>query len=213
MPMLLSLLVTSNASWPALFTCVYWVPLLGRGRVGRRSGVRGGIIVWTLDRRRPDGEARTGSEGRGAGEVQDAEPAPRGGPGCGVRVRGALRCCRSGAGEVRDGAPGRGGGDRGERRRALVRVLAAVLLQRRGGVGRWRTAGAGAGQARSAAGPQAQRPGPRSSGGAAGGRPDPTLRSVELAQAVADRFGTRVHPRSVERALARRESARSSKSG
>ena len=42
---------------------------------------------------------------------------------------------------------------------------------------------------------------------------DPTLRSVELAQAVADRFGTRVHPRSVERALARRESARSSKSG
>jgi len=43
MPMLLSLLVTSNASWPALFTCVYWVPLLGRGRVGRRSGVRGGI--------------------------------------------------------------------------------------------------------------------------------------------------------------------------
>jgi hypothetical protein len=42
---------------------------------------------------------------------------------------------------------------------------------------------------------------------------DPTLRSVELAQAVADRFGTRVHPRSVERALARRESARSSKTG
>jgi transposase len=42
---------------------------------------------------------------------------------------------------------------------------------------------------------------------------DPTLRSVELAAAVADRFGVRVHPRSVERALARRESARSSKSG
>ena len=41
---------------------------------------------------------------------------------------------------------------------------------------------------------------------------DPTLRSVELAQAVSDRFGVRVHPRSVERALTRRESARSSKS-
>src|SRR5450756_3057980 len=78
-------------------------------------------------------------------DSQDAEPAPRGGPGCGVRVLGVLRCSGSGAGEVRDGAPGRGGGDRGERRRALVRVLAAVLLQRRGGVGRWRTAGAGAG--------------------------------------------------------------------
>ena len=42
---------------------------------------------------------------------------------------------------------------------------------------------------------------------------DPALRSVELAQAVTDRFGIRVHPRSVERALSRRESARSSKSG
>ena len=42
---------------------------------------------------------------------------------------------------------------------------------------------------------------------------DPTLRSGQLAQAVADRFGTTVHPRSVERALARREPTRSSKSG
>jgi transposase len=42
---------------------------------------------------------------------------------------------------------------------------------------------------------------------------DPTLRSGQLAQEVADRFGIRVHPRSVERALARRESARSPKSG
>jgi transposase len=42
---------------------------------------------------------------------------------------------------------------------------------------------------------------------------DPTLRAGELATAVADRFGLRVHPRSVERALARREATRSSKSG
>jgi transposase len=42
---------------------------------------------------------------------------------------------------------------------------------------------------------------------------DPTLRSVELAEAVAEEFGVRVHPRSVERALARREATRSSKSG
>lgn len=42
---------------------------------------------------------------------------------------------------------------------------------------------------------------------------DPSLRSGQLAQEVADRFGIRVHPRSVERALARRESARSRKSG
>ena len=42
---------------------------------------------------------------------------------------------------------------------------------------------------------------------------DPTLRSIELAQAVAERFQITVHPRSVERALARREPARSPKSG
>ena len=41
---------------------------------------------------------------------------------------------------------------------------------------------------------------------------DPTLRSGQLAQAVADEFGIEVHPRSVERALSRRESLRSSKS-
>ncbi len=41
---------------------------------------------------------------------------------------------------------------------------------------------------------------------------DPELRSEQLAQAVADRFGISVHPRSVERALARRESTRSTKS-
>jgi transposase len=32
---------------------------------------------------------------------------------------------------------------------------------------------------------------------------DPSLRSADLAAAIADRFGVRVHPRSVERALAR----------
>jgi transposase len=42
---------------------------------------------------------------------------------------------------------------------------------------------------------------------------DPTLGSGQLAQAVAEQFGISVHPRSVERALARRESTRSWKSG
>jgi transposase len=32
---------------------------------------------------------------------------------------------------------------------------------------------------------------------------DPSLRSIDLVEAIADRFGLRVHPRSVERALAR----------
>lgn len=34
---------------------------------------------------------------------------------------------------------------------------------------------------------------------------DPSLRSSDLAEAIAQRFGVRVHPRSVERALARAE--------
>ena len=42
---------------------------------------------------------------------------------------------------------------------------------------------------------------------------DPTLRAGALAEAVAARFGVRVHPRSVERALARREAAEGRKSG
>lgn len=43
---------------------------------------------------------------------------------------------------------------------------------------------------------------------------DPGLRPADLAAAVLSRFGVRVHPRSVERALARREAdARSTKSG
>jgi transposase len=41
----------------------------------------------------------------------------------------------------------------------------------------------------------------------------PALRTRDLVRAVADRFGKHVHPRSVERALARREATRSSKSG
>lgn len=42
---------------------------------------------------------------------------------------------------------------------------------------------------------------------------DPGLGSAALAAAVEERFGVSVHPRSVERALARREAAREPKSG
>ena len=41
----------------------------------------------------------------------------------------------------------------------------------------------------------------------------PGLRTADLVRATADRFEMTVHPRSVERALARREATRSSKSG
>jgi hypothetical protein len=41
---------------------------------------------------------------------------------------------------------------------------------------------------------------------------DPALGSSALADAVTQRFGIAIHPRSVERALARREAARSRKS-
>src|SRR5690349_17560936 len=41
---------------------------------------------------------------------------------------------------------------------------------------------------------------------------DPSLRTADLVPAIADRFGVRVHPRSIERALARREANRGPKS-
>ncbi len=44
-------------------------------------------------------------------------------------------------------------------------------------------------------------------------REDPGLRPADLAGAVAGSFGVSVHPRSIERALGRREAARSPKSG
>lgn len=44
-------------------------------------------------------------------------------------------------------------------------------------------------------------------------RTEPDLTSAALARAVEEHFGVSVHPRSVERALARREVARQSKSG
>ena len=42
---------------------------------------------------------------------------------------------------------------------------------------------------------------------------DPDLSSADLASVVEERFGVSVHPRSVERSFARRETARSPKSG
>ena len=42
---------------------------------------------------------------------------------------------------------------------------------------------------------------------------DPGVAAAALAAAAGERFGLRVHPRSVERALARREATRNSKSG
>jgi transposase len=41
---------------------------------------------------------------------------------------------------------------------------------------------------------------------------DPSLRSKDLADAVAEEYGLSVHPRSIERALARRESSRTQES-
>src|SRR5665811_1360489 len=61
-----------------------------------------GIIVLTLWWRRSDGGAQAGSEGRTAGQDQDAERAPRNGGRCAVRILGVLRRCGPGAGQVRD---------------------------------------------------------------------------------------------------------------
>ena len=57
----------------------------------------------------------------------------------------------------------------------------------------------GPGRAGPASSPRKSSPGPRSSS-----PPGPGLRPAQLPDRIADAFGVRVHPRSVERALARR---------
>jgi hypothetical protein len=89
-----------------------------------------------------------------------------------------------------------------------VRVLAAVVVRGRPGGGGRGVGGAGAGASRSAAGPQADRE--VVAFVEAQLAADTSLRPRELVEAIEDRFGITVHPRSIERALAR---ARHSKSG
>ena len=87
-----------------------------------------------------------------------------------------------------------------------VRVLAPVVLCGAGGAGWGRAGGAGAGAARAQAGAQADRR--RWSRSRASGWP--RIRSCPrqaLVELIAERFGVRVHRRSVERALARAERA------
>ena len=90
----------------------------------------------------------------------------------------------------------------GHRRGGRVRVLTAVVLPGRCCPGRRRTAGPGAGQARAPRRPQAHRAGPGLGRGAAGGRS--AAEDRRPGRPIAAEFGVRVHPRSVERALARR---------
>ena len=135
------------------------------------------------------------------------EPAAGGGDRRGVRRLGVLRRPGPGAGQVRDGAPGAGrraAGERGRRRRSGSPARRSIRPPPR-----WTPAGWPA--------LVPARPGPRRAHKlteeVVDVRPPAARRATrrcarrELVDAIAERFGVRVHPRSVERALARAERA------
>ena len=119
-----------------------------------------------------------------------------------VRRGGVLRHPRSGAGQVRDGA----GGPRGRRSRhasgGRVRVLPAVVLRH----------GGRAGGRRAALALASAKPGPKKAHKLTAQvcafceqqlAADPALRPKDLSGPIEAAFSVRVHPRSIERALAR----------
>src|SRR6266571_638514 len=157
----------------------------------------GKIALTTVPAGRRHGPARIigGPEGDRAARVAVPEPAPRAGHRRGVRGRGLLRRPRHGAGQVRDGAP--------------VTAAAAAFGYSRPSYYQAAAALAGSGLE----GLEPARPGPRGGHKLTGEiiawagqqlAADPALRAGRLAGPIAEQFGVRVHPRSIERALARR---------
>ena len=174
-----------------------------------------GKIVLTLIRmRRRHGRAagQARPQGGGAGRRAVPEPAPRAGHRPGVPGQRLLRRPGRGAGQVRDGAQGQGRRRPGHRGRRGVRVLPPRVLRRRRRAGILRAGRAGPRQARAARRQQAHRGDPRLGRGAAA-PPGPALRPAQLPDRIADAFGVRVHPRSVEKALARRRERHSKSRG
>ena len=174
----------------------------------RRASARwllcdGKISITNKSAGRQRGAARIigGPEGDGTARIAVPEPASRAGDRSGVPGRGVLRYPRRGAGQVRDGAPRHARRRAGHRDGRGVRVLAAVVLPGRRRTSRLRPGRPGAGQARTPRRPQAHRADPRLGRGAAGGRSAAEGRRPR--SLIAAEFGVRVHPRSVERALAR----------
>ena len=120
-----------------------------------------------------------------------------------------LRRPGRGAGQVRDGAQGRRGAPVTEAAAAFgysrpAYYAAAAALESSGLEG---LVPAGPGRAR----PQADRGDPRLGRGAAGRRS--ALRPAQLPDRIEEALGVRVHPRSVERALARRRERHSKSRG
>ena len=164
----------------------------------------GRIFLTVIGMRRRHAQAgyQTGPEGSGAGRGALPEPAPRAGARSGVLVQRFLRRPRRGAGEVRDGAAG-------ESRGAPVTEAAAAF-------GYSRPAYYQAAAALGSSGLEGlvpARPGPR------GGHKlteqilawaedqlaaAPERRPAQLTGQIEESFGVRVHPRTIEKALARR---------
>src|SRR6266851_5672578 len=164
----------------------------------------GKIILTLIRMRRRHGRAagQAGPQGGGAGAGTVPEPAPRAGDRSGVPGQRLLRRPGRGAGQVRDGAQGQG------RRRPVTEAAAAFGYSRPAYY-----AAAAALESSGLDGLVPARPGPRGASKLTEEilawaeeqlAADPALRPARLPDRIEEASGVRVHPRAVERALARR---------
>lgn len=149
---------------------------------------------------------QAGCQSPGAGRAGRPQPDARPRDGRAIPGGGVFRSPGPGAGEVRDGASGPHRGRDGDGGGAGVRRVAADLLPGPAGAGRRGPAGLGAQAAGAPGRPQADG---RGDGVRRSGAPGRAHRGpAALSQRVRQRFGLAVHPRSIERARARREKKR-----
>ena len=179
----------------------------------RTVSMSGKIFLTAMMIRRWHGQAgyRTGPEGGRACRGPLPEPAPGAGDRPGVPGQRLLRRPGRGAGQVRDGAQGQGRG-------APVTEAAAAFGYSRPAY----YAAAAALESSGLDGLVPARPGPRGASKLTEEilawaeeqlAADPGLRPAQLPDRIEDAFGVRVHPRSVERALARRRERHSKSRG
>ena len=182
-------------------------------QVRASAGMHGKIILTSIRMRRRHGRAaeQARPQGGGAGRRAVPEPAPGAGDRPGVPGQRLLRRPGRGAGQVRDGAQGQAGG-------APVTEAAAAFGYSRPAY----YAAAAALESSGLEGLVPARPGPRGASKLTEEilawaeeqlAADPALRPAQLPGRIEDAFGVRAHPRSVERALARRRERHSKSRG
>lgn len=206
------LIMPVMASGIAAGAAVPGTPITATNRLGMHTSYGINIITHRVrcfgDTHGQDQIQTAGPETRVAPTPAQPQPAPAQSCRPPLRLGRFLRCPRPRPGQIRDGAASAPRRTRRQSQRPVVRLLASVILP---GPGRFRarwTASSGAGEARATPCAQAQCPGCRLFLRQEQSKDDSSPGSPELARRVQERFGIKVHPRSIERALTRLEKKR-----